>query len=638
MATVETIPLELRQRPRWVLWKLEGRDGKKTKIPYQVKSPQREASSTDSRSWATYDEAVAALEHADGVGFVLGDGIVGIDLDDCVDEHGKLDEDAEYIVQECATYTEWSPSKNGLHLLMFGELKVAKHRVTGPWGGHFEVYEKDRFFTITGEPFKNTPHGLSTDRQANLETVCTQVFQYHSDSALLRSARKSNPDLYDRLFEDGDSSGYNSQSEADLALANVLAKKCKDEDVLDRLMRRSALMRDKWDGRDGDTTWLRKRVVQKALSDASKSTGGLTGDFDTDVNEAVYRIEVREAARQKHASKNVPEDLGLPEAGWSLQQELELPRLEEVYRIDQMHPTGGNVLLVAAYKSGKTTLTLNLLRALADGLPFLGKYEVDPFPGNIAVFNYEETPNQWLRHIEKAQIKNAHRIFPVHRRGQPILPIWEPRAQKRLVEWMIANEITYWIMDPTVVAWQGLVDNENDNALVAAYTTALDQVKSGAGIGELLLTHHEGRLAEGRGRGATRLEDWMDAGWYLSRDEATAQRSLWAKGRDVEIERFDLEWNEERWMLTAGESVQDHKEQERVERDKELKAHVHEIVQTEGEIMQSELLSRVRSLGIKGDTKKITSKFQQYAHTPVTPGIGLRTEGQKKVYYWREKK
>ena len=642
MATTDTLPpIELRERPRWVLWRLETRKGNTTKIPYRVAAPQREASSTDPNSWSSYEDAVKALPNADGIGFVLGDGITGVDLDHCIDEDGRLDPDAEYIVGMLDTYTELSPSGTGLHMLLFGELNVKKHRVTGPWGGHFEVYDKDRFFTITAERYKDTPEKLSTTRQPELDTVCRKVFEYHADSGIIKNARKGNPDLFDKLFDDGDTSDYNSPSEADLALANLIAMKTQDPDTLDRILRRSALVRDKWDGQDGEQTWLRRRVVDVALEGREKSKG-LTGDFETDVSEAMYRVEVREEARRRLQSKDVPDDLGLPGEKWSLTDELELPDLDAIYRINKLHPTGGNVVLVAAYKSGKTTLTLNLLRSLADGGPFLGKYEIDPFEGNICIVNYEETPTQWRRHVRKLGIQNTDRIFPIHRRGEGILPLWEPRAQNRLVEWMIEREITYWIMDPTVVAWQGLVDNENDNALVTSFTAALDQVKLKAGISELMLTHHEGRATEGRGRGATRLEDWMDAGWYLSRDDPTSIRTLWAKGRDVEEPRFELEFSEERWTLTAGESEMEHEKKATVADLRKTKNAVMEILAEQGELSQTALGKALKEAGFGMSTNRLGPALSRWVGAADNP-LSVRTEdmggtAKKKVYYLKSKK
>ena len=64
----------------------------------------------------------------------------------------------------------------------------------------------------------------------------------------------------------GDTSGYPSHSEADLALANHLVFWCDgDPDLMDQLFRQSALYRAKWDTRRGDRTYG-ERTIETALA------------------------------------------------------------------------------------------------------------------------------------------------------------------------------------------------------------------------------------------------------------------------------------------------------------------------------------------------------------------------------------
>jgi hypothetical protein len=192
-------------------------------------------------------------------------------------------------------------------------------------------------------------------------------------------------------------------------------------------------------------------------------------------------------------------------------------------------------------------------------------------------------------------------------------------------------------MDPAAVAWQGLVDNENDNSLVTRFTVALDEVKQEAGVQELVLTHHSGKADEERSRGASRLEDWADALWYLTRD-TDGQREMWAIGRDVNVERHALAWDENRHMLVAGESYSESAEHERVKTDKELKEAVYEIVARYGEIVQVQLSQELKAAGHGVSNEKLRRKMDQYCSVPAKPGIGLRTDGQRRIYYWRDKK
>lgn len=142
------IPEEMRQRPQWLVWKLEERDGKPTKVPYIAGGVGR-AKSTDMLTWRTFEEAVQALETGryDGVGFVFssGDPFSGIDLDKCRNpETGGLEGWATEIVEAFGGYAEASPSGTGVHIVVRGKAPNRKR-------GRVEAYSSERFFTMTGQ-------------------------------------------------------------------------------------------------------------------------------------------------------------------------------------------------------------------------------------------------------------------------------------------------------------------------------------------------------------------------------------------------------------------------------------------------------------------------------------------------------
>ena len=144
----ENIPEELRRRPQWLVWKLEERDSKPTKIPY-IAGGVGKASSTDSETWRSFDEAVVALKTGryDGIGFVFstGDPYAGIDLDDCRNpETGELEVWAAKTVQDLDGYAEVSPSGTGVHIIVRGKAPNRKR-------GKVEAYSSERYFTITGQ-------------------------------------------------------------------------------------------------------------------------------------------------------------------------------------------------------------------------------------------------------------------------------------------------------------------------------------------------------------------------------------------------------------------------------------------------------------------------------------------------------
>ena len=145
--SLEGIPAEMKTYPAWVCWRYEERDGKPTKVPYTPGTGRR-ASTTDLRTWRTFEEAVEDLQRRgfDGVGFVLstGDPFVGLDLDNCRNpETGELEGWAGEIVAASEGYAEASPSGRGVHVIVKG--KAPNKR-----SGTIECYSSERFLTMTG--------------------------------------------------------------------------------------------------------------------------------------------------------------------------------------------------------------------------------------------------------------------------------------------------------------------------------------------------------------------------------------------------------------------------------------------------------------------------------------------------------
>jgi putative DNA primase/helicase len=81
MPNFDSIPEELKAYPNWVLWKLEERYGKYTKIPYQVNG--KKADTTNPKTWVTFESVKETFLHSkrkyNGIGFVLTEeaGIIG---------------------------------------------------------------------------------------------------------------------------------------------------------------------------------------------------------------------------------------------------------------------------------------------------------------------------------------------------------------------------------------------------------------------------------------------------------------------------------------------------------------------------------------------------------------------------------
>lgn len=147
------IPGELRNLPRWVVWK-------GAKVPYCPTAVNSKASATDPGTWATFDQAQTAYDEGDylGVGFALnGDGIVGIDLDKCVTDTTPTVASIDLMMRIGCTYIEFSPSGTGLRGFGYGESLDGKRKKGILDGLNVELYANARYLTVTGRPLLQGP-------------------------------------------------------------------------------------------------------------------------------------------------------------------------------------------------------------------------------------------------------------------------------------------------------------------------------------------------------------------------------------------------------------------------------------------------------------------------------------------------
>lgn len=133
------------ERPRWIRHR--------SKVPKTVLG--KAASSTNPRTWSSFDVA-AASSVGDGLGFVLnGDGIACVDLDHCING-GVLEPWAQAILDRTpATYVEVSPSGTGLHIFGFATVGAGRNL------GGVEFYDRGRYMTVTGKRWGKSPRVLA---------------------------------------------------------------------------------------------------------------------------------------------------------------------------------------------------------------------------------------------------------------------------------------------------------------------------------------------------------------------------------------------------------------------------------------------------------------------------------------------
>ncbi|WP_025041010.1 DUF5906 domain-containing protein [Nitrosospira briensis] len=156
------VPAALRERRQWLTWRFEQKPGDKKprKMPYYLSGERRngtQGSPEDRAALASFEEACTALSSGrfSGIGFAFlpGDGLIGIDIDGAINtETGEISERATNIIQACASYTEYSPSRKGVHIIVFGDSDTFKSNDIG-----VEVFCGRQYFTVTGARFPGTP-------------------------------------------------------------------------------------------------------------------------------------------------------------------------------------------------------------------------------------------------------------------------------------------------------------------------------------------------------------------------------------------------------------------------------------------------------------------------------------------------
>ena len=253
-----SIPDEMKSLRRWVLWKYKARPkGKTTKPLYQTNGLN--ASHSNPKHWASFELVLSVFNAGgyDGIGWVIAAPYVGIDFDEVRNpETGEIVPTARKHIHALNSYTEVSPSGDGLHI-------IVKARLTGKGRkkDHVEIYDVDRYLTVTG----NAVVGTSTAVEGREQVVRTMYDQIEAIEVALKkeTATESSTSTEDaeasglvvtdpdKKFDDlmrGDwQEHYPGVSEAVSGLVCMLARRTDcDREAMDEQFQASGLHVDHW--------------------------------------------------------------------------------------------------------------------------------------------------------------------------------------------------------------------------------------------------------------------------------------------------------------------------------------------------------------------------------------------------------
>lgn len=228
----------------------------------------------------------------------------------------------------------------------------------------------------------------------------------------------------------------------------------------------------------------------------------------------------------------------------SLADFLDEPDEDEQYRIQGLWPVEGRVVFAAQYKAGKSTTVGNVLRSLADGVPFLDEFDVNEFEGRIALIDNELSPKMLRRWLRQQGIQNTDQVHLVNLRGRVgTFDILDPGVRAQWAEQLRARGVSVVVLDCLRPVLDVLGLNEDKDA--GKFLVAFDALLKEASAPEAIVIHHAGHGGE-RSRGDSRLRDWPDVEWKLVREgeDDSSPRYFSAYGRDVDQGEGQLLYDE----------------------------------------------------------------------------------------------
>lgn len=229
---------------------------------------------------------------------------------------------------------------------------------------------------------------------------------------------------------------------------------------------------------------------------------------------------------------------------------------EQTWRIDGLLASGARALLAAPHKAGKSTIVGNLLRSLADGRDFLGRFGTHRAK-RVVLIDDELDPRTLRAWLDDHAIAKAKRIEIVSLRGRiSSFDILTTDGRRRWAEHIGRCDVLIVDCIRPILDALGLDENRDGGRFTVALDELLAMIGPEEGISpECVAVHHTGHAGE-RSRGDSRFLDWPDATWRIAREDANdpaSDRFFAAFGRDVSVAEARLEFDPATRSLTLGE-------------------------------------------------------------------------------------
>ena len=496
--------------------------------------------SLEPHSKGTFEQAIASLEVGsfDGIGFALGDGWQGIDLDK-VDSNGLA-----HLVSDLPGYVECSPSGKGWHAIGYG----LPFENMGSDSSGIEAYSGRRFFTVTGNEGHGTPVCLA-------EFVCQRL-------APLRHRRDH---ATERPTGSHDSTCAADWSEIASALSTIPASCSRDEwvrigmalkvqgEATGEMDRASEMWRTWSEGDPG------KYPGEKAIAQQWAS-------FRSDKGATVKPATVFHLAQRFGWTRPAPDVSGL------FTNNKDTPPMEHEARAlsivfadelsETFHPpdeliqglltVGDCSLWYGDSNAGKTFVLLDAACAVARGIPWMGR-QTEP---GIVVYLATESPSSVRGRVQAYQMHHGARV-PNFVIVQSPLDLFEGEADAdaiislvRDLENQTGQRCRLIIGDTLARLSAGA--NENAGQDMSLVIRRVDRIRTVCRA-HVALIHHAGKQASNGARGWSGIRAAVDTEIEVTDSptgrciEVTKQRDLPTKGQRIGFRLQALTLGQSKW-------------------------------------------------------------------------------------------
>ena len=507
--SVESIPEELKACNQWVMYRLMKKPGKVKPDRVPMRANFSNASVTNPKTWCSFDDAVSALKkkNFNGIGFVFtkDDSYCGVDMDSCVNPKTNIIESwAKDWIDKFASYTELSPSGTGVHIIVKGKLLSEK----GKKKEDYEIYDRKRFFTVTGniispeyshieecQEVAEEFYNFIADKQAIKTEIPLpegQVLSSKEIEDIIKKAKAAaNGEKFLKLFDGAwEELDHPSQSEADQALCDLLAywTNCNPMGI-DQLFRKSKLYRDKWDRDD-----YRDSTIENAISIITHKQ---TKDDTSSKEEVAEGFPIIHISSVKH-------------------QPME-------YQIDKIWPINSVGIMSGLPGAHKSWLAWEIAVCISSGTKLFGIYECRK--GRVLAFNAEDDPSMVSRSRVKAiacKKKLDFKNLDLHLIDVPGITLNDSNVQEKLECTIKQYKPDMVIFDPLRNVHSLDEDSASEMSKLLHFIREMNRKYS---CSDLLVCHDKKPRRVGGGnrpdqvRGSNALLGWRDNAIFLDRDK-----------------------------------------------------------------------------------------------------------------------